>query len=96
MALIDEALTKPVIDAFYRVFNTLGPGLPENVYVGALEHECRKRGLHVGREVPIPVTYDGVIVGTFRVDLLIERRLVLEVKACAQHQDHYKQILGYL
>jgi len=95
MALIDEDLTKPVIMAFYAVFNTLGPGFPENVYVGALEHECRKRGLHVGREVPIAVTYDGVIVGTFRVDLLIERRVVLEIKACARHQAHYNQLLSY-
>lgn len=96
MALVDESLTRVVIAAFYAVFNTLGSGLPENVYAGALEHECRKRGLHVGREIPIPVTYDGVIVGTFRVDLLIERRLVLEIKACPPHKDHYSQLLNYL
>ena len=96
MTLHDEPLTREVIGAFYKVFNTLGPGLPENVYAGALEHECRKRGLNVAREVPIAVTYDGVIVGTFRMDFLVERRLVLEIKARPQHKDHYVQLLTYL
>jgi GxxExxY protein len=64
------------------------------MYIGALEHECRKRGLHVGREVPVAGHCDGVMVGTYRVDLLIERRLVLEIKACAPHDDH--ALLNYL
>jgi GxxExxY protein len=78
--LLDERLTRTVIGAFYTVHNTLGNGFPENVYVGALQHECGKRGLHVAREVPAAVYYDGVMVGTYRIDLVIERRLVLETR----------------
>lgn len=66
----------------HRVFNTLGPGLPEGPYAGALAHECEKQGLLVQREVPIAVTYDGVIVGTFRADLVINPSLLVELKAC--------------
>lgn len=80
----------------HRVLNTLGEGFLENVYVGALEHECQKRGLHVGREVPIAVQYDGRVVGTYRADLLIERQLILEVKSGEQHKEHQRQILNYL
>jgi GxxExxY protein len=95
--LLDEGLTRCVIGRFFRVHNVLGGGFPENVYVGALEHECRKKGLHVEREVPIAVYYDGVIVGTFRVDLLIERRLVLEVKSASTiAPPHLRQLMNYL
>jgi GxxExxY protein len=94
--LIDEELTKSVIGAFYTVYNKLDWGFLENVYAGALERECAKRGLHVGREVPIAVWYDGVIVGSYRVDLLVERRLVLEIKACAMTPEHPRQLLNYL
>ena len=76
IALVDEELTHTVIGGFWAVFNKLGHGFLENVYVGALYHELRKRGLHVEREVPVAVYYDGIIVGTFRVDLLVEHRLV--------------------
>lgn len=97
MVLVDEPLTHTVIGGFYAVYNKLGFGFLENVYVGALEHECVKRGLRVGREVPVPVHYDGVIVGTYRVDLLIENRLVLEIKSCSSiRSEHLKQLLNYL
>jgi GxxExxY protein len=94
--LVDETLTRTVIGCAHRVFNVLGAGLPESVYVGALAHECTKRGLHVAREYPIAVHYDGVIVGSFRADLLIERRLVVEAKACVYHEAHGVQVLTYL
>jgi GxxExxY protein len=97
MVLIDEPLTRIVIAAFFAVYNKLGFGFLENVYVGALEHECRKRGLRVEREVPIAVYYDGIIVGTYRADLLIEGRLVVEVKACSTpHGKYARQLLNYL
>lgn len=94
--LIDENLTGTVIGASHRVFNVLGPGLPESVYVGALKLECEKRGLHVAREYPIAVYYDDVIVGSYRADLLVERRLIVEVKACPYHDAHGAQALTYL
>ena len=94
--LVDEGLTRMVIGCAHRVFNVLGVGLPESVYVGALAHECAKQGLLVAREYPIAVFYDDVIVGSFRADLLIERRLIVEAKACPFHEAHGKQVLTYL
>jgi len=76
--LIEEDLTRRVIGCAYRVYNVLGSGLPESVYVGALEHECEKNGMLAQREFPIAVYYDGVIVGSYRADLLIDRRLIIE------------------
>jgi GxxExxY protein len=96
IGLLDEELTHGVIGAFYAVFNRLGHGFLENVYVGALEHELRKRGLHVERQVPVAVHYDGIIVGTYRVDLLVEHRLVLEIKAASPSSSDLKQLVNYL
>ena len=94
--LVDEELTRTVISCAHRVYNILGPGLPEAVYVAALEVECRRRGLHVAREYPVAVYYDDVVVGSYRADLLIERRLIVEAKACPLHEAHGKQVLTYL
>lgn len=92
----ENELTGLVIKCVHRVFNTLGPGLPEGPYTGALAHECAKHGLHVQREVPIAVTYDGVVVGTFRADLIINRTLLVELKACPLIHKHRAQTLTYL
>src|SRR5688572_16448613 len=94
--LVDEGLTSIVIGCAHRVYNILGPGLPESVYVSALAIECQKQGLHVAREYPIAVYYDGVVVGSYRGDLLVERRLIVEAKACPFHESHGKQLLTYL
>jgi GxxExxY protein len=94
--LIDEDLTRTVIGSFYKVVNTLGSGLPEAPYVAALAHECAKRGLQVDCEFPIAVHYDGIIVGSYRADLLIEHRLIVEAKACPIVEEHRKQLLTYL
>jgi GxxExxY protein len=93
---IDQELTGTVIGCAHRVYNGLGTGLPEAPYVGALAHECAKRGLNVEREFPIAVFYDGVVVGSYRADLIIEHRLIVEVKACPLTQQHHSQLLTYL
>jgi GxxExxY protein len=97
ISLLDEPLTRTVIGRYYTVYNRMGHGFLENPYVGALEHECRKAGLHVEREVPVAVHYDGIIVGSYRVDLLVEGRLILEIKAAVRVTDeHVAQLLNYL
>jgi GxxExxY protein len=70
-----------VLGAFYAAYNKLGYGFLENVYVGAMVVELERRGHRVEREVPIPVEYDGIIIGTYRADLLVDNQLILEVKA---------------
>jgi GxxExxY protein len=65
--------------------------------VGGLLIELKRRGLHVEREVPVPVEYDGEIIGTYRADLLVENRLVIEVKAeIALTGVHERQLRNYL
>jgi len=79
--LVDEALTREVIGGFYKVYNTMGHGFLESVYPKAFFIELLKRGLRVGREVTVTAFYEQYPVGRFRVDLLVEGRLALELKA---------------
>lgn len=79
--LFEEALTGKIIGAFYHVHFALGHGFLESVYEKALHHELLKRGLKSEREVAVDVYYDGKVVGVFRPDIIVESRVVLEVKA---------------
>ena len=79
--LVDEDLTGAVIGAFYTVYNKLGYGFRESVYSRALTIELRLRGIRVDREVSFTVYYEGEIVGRYRIDHLVEGRVVLEIKA---------------
>ncbi len=77
----DKELTEQVIGCAMKVHSTLGPGFLESVYRKALAHELRKAGLQVECERPITVYYDGVAVGDFSADLLVESRVMVELKA---------------
>jgi len=81
VGLVDEGLTREVIGAFYKVYNTLGHGFLESVYSRALYIELRRRARHVRREVTATAFYEQYPVGHFRVDLLVEGRLAVELKA---------------
>lgn len=97
MVLIDEGLTRSAVGAFYAVYNNLGYGFLENVYVGGLVIELERRGHRVQREVMIPVEYNGIVVGTYKADLIVDGRLVLEVKAePALTGIHERQLRNYL
>ncbi len=90
-------LTEQIIKAFYRVYKTLGYGFLEKVYVNSLIIELRKLGLHVRQEVPIQVYYEGQVVGEYFADLLVEDRVIIEVKAKRELVDeHEAQLLNYL
>jgi GxxExxY protein len=93
-----KQITQIVVDAAVEVHRGLGPGLLESVYCVVLAHVLEKRGLHVEREVPIPVEWDGIRfeVG-FRADLIVERMVLLELKSAeAVAPVHKKQVLTYL
>lgn len=77
----DEELTKRIIGCAMRVHSALGPGFLESVYQKALAHELSKAGLNVECERPIQVCYDGVVIGDFSADMLVEQRVMLELKA---------------
>jgi GxxExxY protein len=92
-----NALSERIIGAAYKVSNTLGAGFLEKVYENALAHELRKSGLRVEQQFPIPVYYDGVLVGDFFADLLVEATVLVELKAVEAFDDiHTAQCLNYL
>jgi GxxExxY protein len=95
--LREEALSHSVIGAFYEVYNTLGYGFLEHIYAAALERELLTRGHRVGREVGVRVYYKGVELGTQRLDMLVDERLVLEIKATQElHRTAPRQLFNYL
>ena len=93
-----DALSGIVVDECIAIHRELGPGLFENVYEAVLAGRLEKRGLRVERQVPVPVEIDGQIFDpAFRIDILVDRRLVLEIKAVERlSQTHIRQLLTYL
>ncbi len=95
--MIEDPVSERLIACAFKVLNTLGSGFLEKVYENALAHECRKSGLNVHAQVPITVRYDGVVVGDYVADLLVEERLLVELKAVrALEGIHLAQALNYL
>ena len=93
-----EALAKTVVDAAYKVHTTLGPGLLESIYETCLAYELRKRGVSTETQVVIPIVYEGLrLDGGLRIDMLINRQLLVEVKAVDQMNRVFKaEVLTYL
>lgn len=81
-------ITEKIIGCVYRVSNSLGVGFIEKVYENALVHELRKAGLKVQQQYPIRVYYDGVVVGDFVADLIVESVILLELKAVTEIDRH--------
>lgn len=94
----ENDIAEIVVDACFKVHTTLGPGLLESVYETVLARELQKRGLIVTRQQPIPITYDGVILDEgFRADLVVEDKIIVELKSVEQVAAvHKKQLLTYL
>jgi GxxExxY protein len=90
-------ITHRIIGCAMRVHTTLGSGFPEVFYQRALEIELGKDGLKFFREYEMPVYYDGMQIGTRRVDFLIEERISVEIKATLRLEDiHLAQAKNYL
>ena len=86
-----------ILAAFFYVYRALGFGFLESVYCNALCVYLQRIGLKVEREVPIRVIFDGVVVGKFRADILINDRILIEVKASKALTDaDEKQLMNYL
>ena len=81
--LAEQPLTRNILWAFYEVYNTLGYGLLEQIYKLALEWELVGLGHRVGREVGVVVMYKGIELAEQRLDLLVDERVIVEVKATA-------------
>jgi GxxExxY protein len=87
-----------IVDAAFKVHSALGAGLLESAYEACLSHELLKRNLTVARQVPCPIFYDGErIDAAFRLDLLVQEKVVVEVKAVEKLLPvHMAQVLTYL
>ena len=87
-----------VVDAAMKVHSSLGPGLLENAYEACLKHELQKRGMKAERQVALPVVYDGVRIELgYRLDLLVENEIIVELKAVERlTRIHEAQLLSYL
>ena len=95
--MLHKEITEVMINSFYTVYNTLGYGFLEKVYENALIHELKKRGLRVQQQMPIHVYYDGEPVGEYFADLLVEDKVILELKAAEDiAAQHKAQLLNYL
>jgi GxxExxY protein len=95
--LIYERLTRSVIGAFFDVYNGLGFGFLEAVYTTALERELRDRGHNVGREVLAHVRYKGELVARQRLDMVVDKILVVDVKSSYElHGAAPRQVYNYL
>ncbi len=94
---IHKELTERIIKCFYRVYNTLGYGFLERVYENAMKHELTKEGLSVESQKEIDVHYDGILVGQYFSDLLVEGLVLIELKAVEEIAlQHECQLINYL
>jgi GxxExxY protein len=92
-----QELTENIIKAAYTVHNTLGYGFLEKVYQNALVIELAKRGIKADSEKPIKVFYEGQIVGDYVCDLIVDDKVILELKAVKELNDiHEVQLVNYL
>lgn len=95
--LLHGDITGEIISGFYAVYNELGYGFLEAVYVRALAIELFQRRMNVARDVPVTVYYKGVTVGTYRADLLVADTVVVEVKTGENAAEFDRpQLLNYL
>lgn len=90
-------LTEKIIGTFYDVYNELGYGFLESVYEASLVIALRQLGLAIERQVPVPVWFRRHRIGEFRADILVERKVLIEVKSArALDPAHEAQLLHYL
>jgi GxxExxY protein len=95
--LLEHQTTEQIIGAFFKVYRYFGFGFLESNYANAMEVELNRRGLRVAREVPVQVMYYGVAVGTYRFDMLVSGRVLVEVKAAERLSlTDERQLLNYL
>ena len=96
--MTENQLSKIILDAVFKVHKALGPGLLESAYEACLVRELRKTGLEVENQYMLPVRYEDVCVDAgYRVDVLVEGKVILELKAVEQVVPiHQAQLLPYL
>lgn len=95
--IAENQITEAIIGAAFDVSNTLGCGFLEKVYENSLCHELRKRGWRIDQQRSIQVVYDGIVVGEYIADLIVEETVLVELKAVRSLDEvHSSQVLNYL
>ncbi len=95
--MIHQELTAKIIECAYKVYNTLGYGFLESVYQNALLIELLKAGLRAEKEKKIQVYYDNQLVGDYMADIIVEDKVILELKSVKDlHPAHSAQLVNYL
>jgi GxxExxY protein len=95
--MLHEEITGTIIQAFYKVNNTLGYGFLEKVYENALKIELRKLGLNAEQQKNIRVFYDGYEVGDYFADIIVNDVVIVELKAAESLcEEHESQLINYL
>ncbi len=90
-------LTEKIIGCAYKVFDKLGSGFLEKIYENSLKIELEKGGFKVVQQYPIKVYYEGILVGEYFADLLVEDKVILELKAVSElSKAHETQLINYL
>jgi GxxExxY protein len=97
MELLHKDLTDTIIQSFYHVYNELGYGFLEKVYHNALYIELKNKGLQVSSQQKIEVYYKKMIVGEYFADLIVENKVILELKAAEFIVEEFEaQLVNYL
>ena len=93
-----DQIAKQIVDAAYRVHSKMGPGLLESAYEACMAHELTKRGFKVERQKPQPVLYDDLEIEVgYRLDILVDDKVIIELKAVEQLAPiHQAQLMTYL
>ena len=92
-----KELTEKIIKVFYRVYNKLGYGFLEKVYEKAMMIELRKENIPAAAQSPVKVCYEDEIIGEYFADILVENKIILEIKAAKNLlEDNEAQLLNYL
>jgi GxxExxY protein len=90
-------ITKKIIKAYYNVYNNLGYGFLEKVYENAMIIELGKQGLECEKQRPVTVYYDKICIGNYFADLIVENKVIIELKACEYlMEEHEIQLVNYL
>jgi GxxExxY protein len=94
----ENEIAKQIVDAAYKIHTTLGPGLFESVYEAVMAQELASRGIRLTRQQALPVVWEGLHLEVgFRADLIIENKVIVEIKSVdAIAPVHRKQLLTYL
>lgn len=95
--MLESKLTEQLIGAFFVVYRNLGFGFLESNYCAALGIELQRRGIDYEREVTVEVQYEGVPIGRYRVDMVVEGRVLVEIKSTKNLTEaDTRQLLNYL